>query len=117
PSMIDFIGPSSPCAPPSSPLPRTQPREPARRPADGAGAAPLDSPGAGHHTSPMSPSEAHRPVQAPGLPEPIGPYAPAVAWERLVFVSGQGATDPTTGALAGPDVRRQTEQVFRNLAA
>ncbi len=65
----------------------------------------------------MSPSDAHRPVQAPGLPEPIGPYAPAVAWDRLVFVSGQGATDPATGALAGPDVRRQTEQVFRNLAA
>ena len=38
-------------------------------------------------------------------------------FERLVFVSGQGATDPATGKLAGPDVETQTEQVFRNLEA
>ena len=37
--------------------------------------------------------------------------------DRLVFVSGQGATDPATGQLAGPDVEAQTEQVFRNLQA
>jgi 2-iminobutanoate/2-iminopropanoate deaminase len=37
--------------------------------------------------------------------------------DRLVFVSGQGATDPATGALAGPDVVTQTEQVFRNIDA
>lgn len=36
---------------------------------------------------------------------------------QLVFVSGQGATDPATGRLAGPDVETQTEQVFRNLQA
>jgi 2-iminobutanoate/2-iminopropanoate deaminase len=40
-----------------------------------------------------------------------------MAFERLVFVSGQGATDPATGQLAGPDVTRQTEQVFRNIRA
>ncbi|GMV07043.1 MAG: reactive intermediate/imine deaminase [Gemmatimonadota bacterium] len=37
--------------------------------------------------------------------------------DRLVFVSGQGATDPATGKLAGPDVETQTEQVFRNIRA
>jgi len=59
----------------------------------------------------------HRLVHAPNLPRPVGPYAPASVFERLVFVSGQGATDPATGQLAGPDVETQTEQVFRNLQA
>jgi 2-iminobutanoate/2-iminopropanoate deaminase len=38
-----------------------------------------------------------------------------VIFDRLVFVSGQGATDPATGQLAGLDVESQTEQVFRNI--
>ena len=59
----------------------------------------------------------HETVQAAGLPAPIGPYSPALTLDRLVFVSGQGATDPTTGELAGPDVETQTEQVFRNIEA
>lgn len=65
----------------------------------------------------MTPPARHTPVFAPGLPEPIGPYAPGVTLDRLVFVSGQGATDPATGRLAGDDVRTQTEQVFRNIEA
>jgi 2-iminobutanoate/2-iminopropanoate deaminase len=40
-----------------------------------------------------------------------------MAFERLVFVSGQGATDPRTGRLAGPDVDSQTEQCLRNVEA
>ena len=59
----------------------------------------------------------HRPVQAEGLPTPIGPYSPGVVFERLVIVSGQGATDPATGEVAGPDVESQTRQVFRNMQA
>ncbi len=58
-----------------------------------------------------------RPVQAADLPAPVGPYSPAMTFDRLVFVSGQGATDPRTGQLAGLDVESQTEQVFRNLQA
>jgi 2-iminobutanoate/2-iminopropanoate deaminase len=61
--------------------------------------------------------EAHRPVTAAGLPKPVGPYSPGIVFERLVFVSGQGATDPATGTIAGPDVTTQTEQVFRNIQA
>jgi 2-iminobutanoate/2-iminopropanoate deaminase len=38
-----------------------------------------------------------------------------MAFDRLVFVSGQGATDPATGQLVGLDVETQTEQVFRNI--
>jgi 2-iminobutanoate/2-iminopropanoate deaminase len=59
----------------------------------------------------------HQPVQAAGLPKPIGPYSPGVVFDRLVIVSGQGATDPDTGKLAGSDVETQTRQVFRNMRA
>jgi 2-iminobutanoate/2-iminopropanoate deaminase len=59
----------------------------------------------------------HQPVLAEGLPKPIGPYSPGMVLDRLVFVSGQGATDPATGRLAGLDIETQTEQVFRNLRA
>lgn len=67
------------------------------------------------------PSDTHRPVHAPvhagGLPEPIGPYSTGMVLDRLVFVSGQGATDPATGRLCSPDVEAQTEQVLRNVQA
>ena len=56
----------------------------------------------------------HRAIHAANLPAPVGPYSPGMGFERLVFVSGQGATDPTTGKLAGPDVATQTEQCLKN---
>jgi len=58
----------------------------------------------------------HKPIVSDNLPQPVGPYSPAVSFDRLIFVSGQGATDPATGELAGPDVETQTEQVFKNIA-
>jgi 2-iminobutanoate/2-iminopropanoate deaminase len=60
---------------------------------------------------------AHRPVTASDLPAPVGPYSPGIQFERLIFVSGQGATDPATGRLAGPDTATQTEQCLRNVRA
>ena len=63
----------------------------------------------------MDRPSAHRPVSAAGLPKPVGPYSPGVVFDRLVFVSGQGAIDPATGQLAGPDIETQTAQVFRNI--
>lgn len=63
----------------------------------------------------MPDASAHHPVHAAGLPTPIGPYSPAMVFDRLVFVSGQGATDPATGKPAGLDIVTQTEQVFRNI--
>lgn len=57
----------------------------------------------------------HRPIQAANLPRPVGPYSPGMGFERLVFVSGQGATDPATGKLAGADAAAQTEQCLKNL--
>jgi 2-iminobutanoate/2-iminopropanoate deaminase len=59
----------------------------------------------------------HKPVQAANLPKPAGPYSPGMNFDRLIFVSGQGATDPATGQLAGPDVETQTEQVLKNVQA
>ena len=59
----------------------------------------------------------HRPVTAANLPAPVGPYSPGMGFERLVFVSGQGATDPATGRLAGDDIERQTEQCLKNVQA
>ena len=57
----------------------------------------------------------HRPVQAANLPRPVGPYSPGMGFERLVFVSGQGADDPATGELAGAGAAAQTEQCLKNL--
>ncbi len=57
----------------------------------------------------------HRPIVADGLPAPIGPYSPGMIFDRLVFVSGQGAENPETGEMAGSDIETQTEQVLDNL--
>lgn len=65
----------------------------------------------------MSDNPGARPVTAANLPAPVGPYSPGMAFERLVFVSGQGATDPATGRLAGDDIETQTAQCLRNVAA
>jgi 2-iminobutanoate/2-iminopropanoate deaminase len=56
-------------------------------------------------------------VTSSTLPPPAGPYSPGIIFDRLVFVSGQGATDPATGKMAGPDIETQTEQVLRNVQA
>lgn len=60
---------------------------------------------------------ATRPIHAAKLPKPVGPYSPGMAFERLIFVSGQGATNPATGQLAGADVETQTAQCLANLRA
>lgn len=57
----------------------------------------------------------HHPIHDANLPRPVGPYSPGMGFERLVFVSGQGATDPATGKLAGADVATQTEQSLKNV--
>ena len=64
----------------------------------------------------MFPSAQHHPVKSDALPKPAGPYSPGVIYERLLFVSGQGATDPATGRLAGMDIESQTEPVLKNIA-
>jgi 2-iminobutanoate/2-iminopropanoate deaminase len=58
----------------------------------------------------------HSPVRASNLPSPVGPYSPGIGFERLVFVSGQGGTDPATGTIAD-NVEQQTEQCLKNVQA
>ena len=58
----------------------------------------------------------HTPVRASNLPSPVGPYSPGMGFERLIFVSGQGGTDPATGAIAD-NVEQQTEQCLKNVQA
>jgi 2-iminobutanoate/2-iminopropanoate deaminase len=57
----------------------------------------------------------HHPIHSDALPKPVGPYSPGMGFERLIFVSGQGATDPVTGQLAGADAATQTEQCLKNV--
>ena len=59
----------------------------------------------------------HRAVHAANLPKPVGPYSPGMGFERLVFVSGQGSTDPVTGKIASADPCLQTEQCLKNVQA
>ncbi len=48
---------------------------------------------------------------------PGGPYAPAVRWESLLFVSGQGPANPTTGAVDSPEFEAQAQQTLANVDA
>jgi 2-iminobutanoate/2-iminopropanoate deaminase len=57
----------------------------------------------------------HRFIHSAQLPAPVGPYSPGIGFERLIFVSGQGAVDPATGRLAGPDTASQTAQCLANI--
>ncbi len=65
----------------------------------------------------MATETKHVSVTSDTLPKVAGPYSPGVIFERLVFVSGQGAKDPVTGRLAGEGIESQTEQVLKNIAA
>ena len=59
----------------------------------------------------------HRFIHSADLPKPAGPYSPGIGFERLIIVSGQGATDPSTGKLVGPDTASQTRQCLANIRA
>lgn len=56
-------------------------------------------------------------ISSPAAPAAIGPYSPAIKSGNLLFLSGQVAIDPASGALIAGDVAAQTEQVMRNLGA
>ena len=60
-------------------------------------------------------NRAHTPVRSANLPAPVGPYSPGMGFEHLIFVSGQGATDPATGRIVSEGVGQQTEQCLRNV--
>lgn len=56
-------------------------------------------------------------IRSDQAPAPIGPYSQAIAFEGLIFTSGQIAIDPKTGELCPADVAVQTRQVLENLKA
>ena len=50
-------------------------------------------------------------------PAAMGPYSQAVQAGNLLFCSGQIPLDPVTGEVVQGDVKVQTEQVMKNIAA
>ncbi len=56
-------------------------------------------------------------IRTRGAPEAIGPYSQGIAAGGFVFLSGQIALDPDTGALVSGGIREQTTRVLRNLGA
>jgi 2-iminobutanoate/2-iminopropanoate deaminase len=50
-------------------------------------------------------------------PKPIGPYSQGVIAGGLLFISGQIALDPQSGALVDGSIEEQTEQVLKNIMA
>lgn len=56
-------------------------------------------------------------VRSADAPAAIGPYSQAVRVGDVVYLSGQIALDPASGALVDGGLEAQVEQAFRNLQA
>jgi 2-iminobutanoate/2-iminopropanoate deaminase len=56
-------------------------------------------------------------ISTDNAPAAIGPYAQAVRYGDLLFVSGQIALNPGTGQLVEGDIEVQSKQVMENLQA
>lgn len=56
-------------------------------------------------------------ISTTNAPAAIGPYSQAIKLDGMVYTSGQIPLDPATGTMVGSDVREQTEQIMKNLAA
>lgn len=55
-------------------------------------------------------------IHTPNAPQPIGPYSQAIAYNGLVYISGQIPMHPDTGVI--PDaIAEQTHQALDNLVA
>jgi 2-iminobutanoate/2-iminopropanoate deaminase len=56
-------------------------------------------------------------VKTMNAPAPIGPYNQAIKANGFVFLSGQVAFDPATGALVLDNIAAETHQVMKNIEA
>ncbi len=56
-------------------------------------------------------------IATKNAPSPIGPYSQAIKTGNLVFVSGQIAKDPATGAMKNDSIKEKTTQVMNNVKA
>ncbi len=54
-------------------------------------------------------------VSTDKAPAAIGPYSQAVISNNFIFCSGQIGLDPSTGQMAGDDVKTQTNQILKNI--
>jgi len=54
-------------------------------------------------------------VKSSNAPQPIGPYSQGIMVNDFLYVSGQGATDPKSGRMAGSDIESQTRQTLTNV--
>jgi len=56
-------------------------------------------------------------IKTNAAPGAVGPYVQGVRSGPLLFVSGQIALDPATGAMVAGGIEEQTQRVMENLAA
>ncbi|MDR7418803.1 MAG: RidA family protein [Armatimonadota bacterium] len=56
-------------------------------------------------------------IRSDHAPLPIGPYSQAIRAGGMLYLAGQIPLDPATGQLVGGDIKTQTRQVLKNLAA
>ena len=56
-------------------------------------------------------------INTPKAPAPIGPYNQAVMTGNLLFVSGQVAINPATGAIEASGIAEETTMVMENIGA
>ncbi|MFQ5663000.1 MAG: RidA family protein [Terriglobia bacterium] len=56
-------------------------------------------------------------ISTTAAPKAIGPYSQGVKANGFLFLSGQVPLDPARGQVLSDDIRVQTEQVLKNLAA
>jgi 2-iminobutanoate/2-iminopropanoate deaminase len=56
-------------------------------------------------------------ISTPNAPVPGGHYSQAVAFQNLLFISGQLAVDPTTGEKKNGNIEQQTLVVLQNMEA
>jgi 2-iminobutanoate/2-iminopropanoate deaminase len=56
-------------------------------------------------------------IETDKAPKPLGPYSQAIVDGDLIFVAGQGCTNPVTGKLELGDARSETKRTFQNIAA
>ena len=56
-------------------------------------------------------------IKTPNAPDPIGPYNQAIQAGNFLFISGQVAINPATGAVDATDIIGEAHQVMHNLKA
>ena len=56
-------------------------------------------------------------VHTPDAPAGLAGYSQAVVAGGMVYVSGMGPLDPSTGAVIGDTIQEQTAQCLRNVEA